>query len=44
MTKVSKTLSDNIAFLKKKYTIPDNGDIVLREFDIVAKIKVFQPV
>nr|WP_235715972.1 spore germination protein [Acetivibrio cellulolyticus] len=39
MTKVSKTLSDNIAFLKKKYTIPDNGDIVLREFDIVAKNK-----
>lgn len=39
MTKVSKKLSDNIAYLKKKYTIPDNGDIVLREFDIVAKDK-----
>lgn len=39
MTKVSRKLSDNIAFLKRKYTIPDNGDIVLREFNIVAKDK-----
>lgn len=39
MTKVSKKLSDNIAYLKKKYTIPDNGDIAIREFDIVAKDK-----
>ena len=39
MTKVGKKLSDNIAFLKKKYTIPDNGDVVIREFDIVAKDK-----
>lgn len=39
MTKVSNKLSDNIAFIKKKFTIPDNGDIVLREFDIIAKDK-----
>jgi len=39
MSKVSDKLSDNVAFLKKKYTIPENADIVLREFDIVAKDK-----
>lgn len=39
MTKVSKKLSDNIAYLKKKYTIPDNGDIVIREFNITVKDK-----
>ncbi len=39
MTKVSKKLSDNIAYIKKKYTIPDNGDIVIREFNITVKGK-----
>lgn len=39
MTRVSKKLSDNIAYLKKKYTIPDNGDIVIREFNITVKDK-----
>ena len=32
-------MSDNIDYLKKAYSIPKNGDIVLREFDIVAKDK-----
>jgi len=36
---ISKKLSDNIDYLKKAYSIPKNGDIVLREFDIVAKDK-----
>jgi spore germination protein KA len=37
---ISKKLSDNIDYLKKIYSIPKNGDIVLREFDIVAKDKI----
>lgn len=37
---ISKKLSDNIDYLKKVYSIPINGDIVLREFDIVAKDKI----
>lgn len=36
---ISKNLTDNIEYLKKVYSIPTNGDIVLREFEIVAKDK-----
>jgi spore germination protein KA len=39
MTKVSKKLSDNLAYIKEKYTIPVNSDIVIREFNITVKGK-----
>ena len=39
-SEISKKLSDNLEFMKKVYSIPQNGDIVLREFDIVVKDKV----
>lgn len=34
---IHKKLQVNMEYLKKRYTIPDNGDIVLREFEIAAK-------
>jgi len=40
ISEISKKLSDNLEFMKKVYSIPQNGDIVLREFDIVVKDKV----
>lgn len=39
MTKVSKKLADNIEYLKRKYTIPDSTDVVIREFHITVKGK-----
>ena len=39
MTKVSKKLSDNIAYLKYRYSIPDSADVVIREFNITVKGK-----
>ncbi|MCX7923322.1 MAG: spore germination protein [Clostridia bacterium] len=39
-TEVSKKLSDNLEYMKKIYSIPTNGDMVLREFDIVVKNEV----
>ncbi len=36
---ISKRLSDNMDYIKKAYTIPTNGDIILREFDIIIKSK-----
>lgn len=36
---VSKNINENIAYLKNRFSIPVNGDIVLREFDIVVKDK-----
>lgn len=39
ITNISKKLTENIDYMKKKYSIPDNGDIVLREFEVVAKDK-----
>jgi len=39
MTKVSKKLSDNIAYLKQKYTVPASADVVIREFHITVKDK-----
>lgn len=37
--KISKTLTDNLDRIKDKYTIPTNGDIILREFSITVKDK-----
>jgi spore germination protein KA len=37
---ISKKLSENFEYIKKVYSIPTNGDIILREFDIVVKEKV----
>jgi len=39
-SEISKKLSDNLEYMKKVYSIPQNGDIILREFDIVVKDKV----
>lgn len=39
-TKISKKLSENMEYMKNIYSIPVNGDIVLREFDVVIKNKV----
>ena len=37
---ISKRLSENLDYMKTKYSLPVNGDIVLREFDIIVKHKV----
>jgi len=37
---VSSVLSENLDYIKKVYSIPLNGDMILREFDIVVKDKV----
>ena len=37
--KVSKKLAENLDYIKKRYTIPLNSDVMLREFDIVVKGK-----
>jgi len=39
MSKVSNKLADNVAYLKNKYTLPDNGDVAIREFSITARDK-----
>ncbi|HHV29142.1 spore germination protein [Acetivibrio mesophilus] len=39
MVYVSKDITENIDYLKKRFSIPTNGDIVLREFDILVKDK-----
>jgi len=36
---ISNRLSDNLGYVKKKFTIPENGDVVLREFDITVRDK-----
>ena len=36
-TDISKNLEENLEHVKKIYNIPINGDIVLREFDIIIK-------
>jgi spore germination protein KA len=38
-TEISKNLSDNLEHIKRVYNIPLNGDMILREFDIVVKEK-----
>lgn len=37
--KIRKKLTENLKYMKRIYSIPINGDIVLREFDIVVKDK-----
>jgi len=37
---ISSRLSENLGFIKYAYSIPENGDIILREFDIVVGKKV----
>lgn len=37
--KVSKKLSENLEYMKMRYSIPTNGDVVLREFEIAVKGK-----
>lgn len=37
---ISKKLSENMEYLKKVYTIPVNGDAVIREFKVVVKNKI----
>ncbi|TYQ18287.1 UNVERIFIED_CONTAM: spore germination protein KA [Acetivibrio alkalicellulosi] len=36
---ISKDINENLEHIKKVYNIPDNGDLVIREFEIVAKDK-----
>lgn len=36
---ISKKLSENLDFIKKIYHIPQNGDFIIREFDIIIKSK-----
>lgn len=38
-SEISKKLSDNLAYIKKVYTIPVNGDVILREFDVIVNKK-----
>lgn len=34
---ISKKLSENLEYIKKIYNVPTNGDLIIREFDIVIK-------
>lgn len=34
---ISDRLSENLEYIKSVYTIPDNGDVILREFDIIIR-------
>ncbi len=34
---ISKKISENLDYIKERYSIPTNGDIVIREFDITVK-------
>ncbi|HEX3031732.1 MAG TPA: spore germination protein [Bacillota bacterium] len=36
---ISKSLADNLAYLKRVYHIPANSDIMLREFDVIVDCK-----
>lgn len=36
---ISSMLSENLNFIKEKFSVPTNGDIVIREFDIIVKDK-----
>ncbi|MDQ2086182.1 spore germination protein [Herbivorax sp. ANBcel31] len=37
--KVSKDIKENLEYIKKKYNYPDNGDLVIKKFEIVIKDK-----
>lgn len=34
---ISGKLTENLEYIKSAYTLPDNGDVVLREFDVIIK-------
>ncbi|MDP4094899.1 MAG: spore germination protein [Bacillota bacterium] len=36
---ISKKLSENLEYIKKRFSVPINGDVVIREFDIIIKDK-----
>ena len=38
-SEISTSLSDNLEYMKKIYTVPINGDVVIREFKITFKDK-----
>lgn len=37
---ISKKLSENLEYIKQRFSSPINGDFIIREFDIVVKNKV----
>ncbi len=39
---ISKDLKTNLEYIKDAYTLPDNGDLILREFDIIVGEKAVQ--
>lgn len=40
-SEISKDISENMQYMKKVYNIPTNSDVVIREFNITVKDKVF---
>ncbi|HOV26338.1 MAG TPA: spore germination protein [Pseudobacteroides sp.] len=38
-TDISSNLTENLEYIKKKFCVPTNGDVVIREFDINVKDK-----
>lgn len=42
INKVSPNLNENLAYLKEKYSIPLNNDVMLREFDITLEKKTYK--
>lgn len=36
---ISKSLSENLKYIKERFTVPDNGDFIIREFDVIVKDK-----
>lgn len=39
LEEVSKDINKNLEYIKKTYNYPDNGDLIIREFKVVAKDK-----
>lgn len=37
---ISSKLSENLKYIKSRFSIPENSDVILREFDIVVRQKV----
>lgn len=35
--KISKKLENSLEYMKKVYSVPKNGDVIVREFDIIVK-------
>lgn len=42
LEEVSKDIKKNLEYIKKTYNYPDNGDLIVREFKVVAKDKNLQ--